>query len=563
MEEFKKLGISDNIIKVLEKKGFTKPTTIQTKAIPLLLEGKKDVVGQSQTGTGKTAGFGIPIIQTIEANSKKTQAIILTPTRELAMQVARAIDSLKGNKRIEVLAVYGGSPIGPQRAKLRAGVEIVVGTPGRVIDLIQRNSLKLGQIKFAVLDEADEMLNMGFVEDIETILDNAPLDKTMLLFSATMPRAILNIAKKYMREYEFIEVEKTNVITQTVEQIYYDVNARERVAALQRIIDSNLDFYGIIFCNTKATVDHLAHKLSTMNYSSAALHGDITQSQREKILLKFRNKQITILVATDVAARGIDVNDLTHVVNYSLPQSPESYVHRIGRTGRAGKKGTSITLVIPSERRKLSFVERTNRCKLIKHNLPTVESILKNKKIQIIKIIGEIVEANEGKSSSYDLMAKELLARNKPLNVVSAILKYSFKNQFESKSYDPINEVSEGKNSRNSSSGSSKRGKRRSPRRDSRGRRRESRSGGSRQRSSNSSSERSDNRSEGRTERRSEERSNRKPSSRNRSGERLREGRSSSRKNRTRESKSSRSSESRGSDKPEKRFKKKSFKKGR
>ena len=284
MEKFIKLGLTEKTLRALEKKGFTEPTEIQAKAIPLLLEGKKDVVGQSQTGTGKTASFALPILEKIEENTKDVQAIILTPTRELALQVAEEIDSLKGDRRIEVLAVYGGTPISTQRQKLNRGVGIVVGTPGRVMDLQNRGSLRLNHIKYAVLDEADEMLNMGFVEDIETILKNTPKEKSMLLFSATMPKQILNIAKKYMKEYELIEVEKENVTIQTVEQVYYNVNGRDRTEALKRLIDNYVDFYGIVFCNTKAATDTLAHQLRKLHYSAAAIHGDISQGQREKIL---------------------------------------------------------------------------------------------------------------------------------------------------------------------------------------------------------------------------------------------------------------------------------------
>ena len=453
MEEFKKLGLSDETIKVLEKKGYTEPTSIQAKAIPLLLKGKKDVVGQSQTGTGKTASFALPIIETIKESSKIVQAIILAPTRELALQVAGEINSLKGERNIKVLAVYGGAAITTQIQKLKKGIDIVVGTPGRVMDLQKRKNLNLDNIKYAVLDEADEMLNMGFVKDIEKILKNTPEDKKMLLFSATMPKPILNIAKKYMREYEFIEVEKTELVIDTVEQIYYDVNSRDRNEALKRVIDYNNDFYGIVFCNRKSDVDTLTHQLLNMNYSAAALHGDITQGQREKILGQFRKKQVKLLIATDVAARGIDIDDLTHVVNFSLPQSPESYVHRIGRTGRAGKKGIAITFVIPSERRKLSFVERINSCKLTKHKLPSAKDIVAHKEVQMKEIIKNIIEKNSVKSlEKYKLIAEELLEGNKPDEIIAAVLKYSFKNQLDLSTYKDISEVSRSSSSSDSRS---------------------------------------------------------------------------------------------------------------
>ncbi|MEA3429943.1 MAG: DEAD/DEAH box helicase [Nanoarchaeota archaeon] len=459
MEEFKQLGLSDNVIEVLKKKGFTKPTTIQVKVIPLLLEGEKDVVGQSQTGTGKTASFALPILERIKERSKTVQAIILTPTRELALQVSQEIDSLKGNKNIRILSVYGGASIGPQRQKLKDGVDIVVGTPGRVMDLQRRRSLKLDDIKYAVLDEADEMLNMGFVEDIETILQHTPKDKKMLLFSATMPKPILKIAKRYMHEYEFIEVEKAHVVTKNVEQIYYDINPKDRVEALKRIIDNNLDFHGIVFCKTKAEVDVLSNQLVKMSYGVAGLHGDIAQNQREKILQQFRKKHVNVLVATDVAARGIDVNDLTHVINYSLPQSPQLYVHRIGRTGRAGKKGIAITFVIPSEKRKLVFVERTNNCKLIKQKLPSAKDIIKHKEAQIKTIIKNIIDATAGKASKYKLMAKELLEEHDSHEVVAAVLKYSLKHELDFNSYRDISEPKPSRHSSNSGRGGFRRGR--------------------------------------------------------------------------------------------------------
>ncbi len=442
MEEFKKLGLSDNSIKALKKKGFEKPTEIQAKVIPLLLEGKKDIVGQSQTGTGKTAGFALPILEKIKEHSKTIQAIILTPTRELAVQVAKEIDSLKGEKKIKILAVYGGSSIDNQLSKLKKGIDIVVGTPGRIMDLQRRKALRLEHIQYAVLDEADEMLNMGFVEDIEDILKCTPEDKNMLLFSATIPKQILKIAKRYMREYELIEIGKEHVIIDTVEQIYYDVNARDRFEVLKRVIDFYSDFHGIVFCNTRATVDNLTQQLTKLNYNAAALHGDITQSQREKILQQFRDKYVKILVATDVAARGIDVNDLTHVINFSLPQSPESYVHRIGRTGRAGKQGISITFVIPSEKGKLKFVERINNCKIAKHEIPSPKEIIQNKEMHIKIIIDSIIKVNKGKSSKYTLMAEELLKNYDASEVVSAVLKYSFKNELNTTTYKDISKPS-------------------------------------------------------------------------------------------------------------------------
>lgn len=438
MEEFKNLGLSDNTVNILKKKGFTQPTVIQSKVIPILLQGQKDVVGQSQTGTGKTASFALPILETIEKHSKTVRAIILTPTRELAIQVAKEIDSLKWDDTIKVLAIYGGSGIDQQIQKLREGIDIVVGTPGRVMDLQRRNALKLNNIEYAVLDEADEMLNMGFVEDIENILQSAPKDKKMLLFSATMPNQILKIAQNYMREYEMIAIEKSQVVTSIVEQIYYDISAKDRIEGIRRVMDYYSNFHGIIFCNTKSSVDTVTAQLTKMGYAAASLHGDITQSQREKILQQFRDKQVRALVATDVAARGIDVTDLTHVINFSLLQSPESYVHRIGRTGRAGKQGIAITFIMPSERQRLGFVERTNNCTLEKRELPTPKEIIANREYELKKIITNMIEYAKNKPSRHEQLVKELLNENDPEQVVSSLIRYSLKNDLDLSTYKQL-----------------------------------------------------------------------------------------------------------------------------
>jgi len=437
MEKFRELGLSANTVKAIEKKGFTEPTSIQSKVIPLLLKGEKDVVGQSQTGTGKTASFGLPMIERLGKHNKNyIRAIVLAPTRELASQVAEEINSLKGDSTLKTISVYGGASIETQIRNIKNGVDIIVGTPGRVMDLQRRGTLKLNRIEFAVLDEADEMLNMGFVEDIKTILENAPEDKNMLLFSATMPKQILAIAENYMREYEFIEVEKSQTTTKNVEQLYYDVQSKDRSEAVRRIIDFYPDFHGIIFCNRKSTVDTLTNQLSKLDHLAASLHGDISQGQREKILQQFKDKKVKALIATDVAARGIDVNNLTHVINFSLPQSPESYVHRIGRTGRAGKKGIAITLVIPSEKGKVKFVERINNCKLTKAELPDVETIIENKEKQIKVIINNIIEKNKTKNpSKYNIMAKEFLKEHSAEEIIAGLLKYGFKNDLNIDNY--------------------------------------------------------------------------------------------------------------------------------
>lgn len=452
MEEFKKLGLSNNVIKALKKKGYLAPTDIQQKTIPILLKGKVDIIAQSQTGTGKTAGFALPIIEKCLDNSKHVQALILAPTRELALQVTSEIESLLGDKKLRVLAVYGGSSIRDQIKALKIGVDIVVGTPGRVIDLIKRKELVLSKISFAVLDEADEMLNMGFIDDIKKILTFTNDNKRMLLFSATMPKVIMNIAKKFMKEIVTFKVEKEDLTLQAIEQVYYEISGKDRFSGLRRIIDINNDIYCIIFCKTKATVDEVAHKLVNLNYNAVALHGDISQAHREKILKQFKDKNVKILVATDVAARGIHVNDLTHVINYSLPQDPESYVHRIGRTGRVGKKGIAITFLMPSEKRKLNFFEKIVGSSLIKKEFPSVDEIIEIKQNNIKNKIEKIINSDYNKK--FEKLAKEILITNSPIKAVASILQYSFKNELKHDNYKKIEKIShrEYKSDRNNKS---------------------------------------------------------------------------------------------------------------
>jgi len=325
------LVLSENTLKALSKKGFEEPTPIQELVIPRLLSGTQDIVGQAQTGTGKTAAFGLPLIELLDDKSPFVEAIVLTPTRELALQVAEEMNSLKGKKRLNIVPIYGGQSMELQLRRLESGAHIVVGTPGRVIDHINRKTLRLNKLKFMVLDEADEMLNMGFIEDIEEIIKHTNEDKRMLLFSATMPKEILNIARKYMKDYEVLAVKNKQLTTELTEQIYFEVREDDKFEALCRIRDMEKEFYGLIFCRTKVDVDNVCSRLIDRGYNAEALHGDISQYQRERILKRFKARQINMLVATDVAARGIDISDLTHVINYSLPQDPESYVHRIGR----------------------------------------------------------------------------------------------------------------------------------------------------------------------------------------------------------------------------------------
>lgn len=433
MTGFSALGISEEVLKALEQKGFENPTPIQELTIPLLLNSTNDIVGQAQTGTGKTAAFGIPIIERFDPNDRNVQALILTPTRELALQVCEEIKSYRGSKKISICAVYGGSSIMMQIKDLERGAHIVVGTPGRVIDLIDRRKLKLGNVKFMVLDEADEMLNMGFIDDVEKIVKETPEERRMLMFSATMPDRILSLAKRHMGKFDLISVKKEELTNTSIEQTYYEVPNRDKFDALCRIIDMETDIYGIVFCNTKVEVTEMTLRLNERGYSADCIHGDVVQSQREKVIRQFKSNQKGILVATDVAARGIDVSDLTHVINYSLPQDPESYVHRIGRTGRAGKLGKAISLVPADERRKLLFISRISNAPIKKAYLPDATDMIRIKKERIKNNLLSILTSE--KHFEYGTFALELLEIAEPQEVLAALLRLSFKNELDPKGY--------------------------------------------------------------------------------------------------------------------------------
>ncbi len=436
---FQELGLSEGIVSAITEKGFTNPTPIQQATIPLLLSNTIDVVGQAQTGTGKTAAFGLPLLDLLQENQKKVQALVLVPTRELALQVATELISYKGDKKLFVCTVYGGQSIQTQIRDLKKGVDIVVGTPGRIMDHMERGTLKIDNITHLILDEADEMLNMGFVEDIETILADTPKNKRVLLFSATMPSRILDIAKRYMGKYELVKVTPQVLTTDLTEQVYYEVAGRDKKEALCRIIDFAGDFYGLVFCQTKIETDEIAMYLHEQGYASEAIHGDVSQAQREKTLGKFKKKRINILVATDVAARGIDVKDLTHVVNYSLPQEAETYVHRIGRTGRAGKTGIAISLVSPSDSRKFAMVKRIAKAEIKRMTLPDAQKVVRKKieklKAQLFQLIGD------GEVEPYFELADELLGGVAPEEMVAALLRLHHKDEFNPETYKPIKEA--------------------------------------------------------------------------------------------------------------------------
>lgn len=437
LTKFRELGISDTMLETLHKKGFEEPTPIQAKTIPFLLANKKDLIGKAQTGTGKTAAFGIPLIENITTNQGYVQALILAPTRELAIQVTEELSSFAGAFQTKIISIYGGQPIDRQISRLQRGVDIVVGTPGRVIDHLNRKTLDISKISYIVLDEADEMLNMGFIEDIEAILKMAPKSKRTVLFSATMPDHIERLAKKYMGEYELLSVMSNNAGRPNIEQIYFEVAQSDKFEALHRIIDVEESFYGMVFCRTKVDVDEITSKLLNRGFRAEMLHGDLSQGQREKVLQKFRNKKVNIMVATDVAARGLDVDNLTHVINYALPQDPESYMHRIGRTGRAGKSGTAITLITPSEYRKLISIQKMANTKITKQAVPNVKDVIDSKKTRIMSSIVKSME--EGGFADLENIAADILASNSdPKIAISALLKLAFKNELSESSYNEI-----------------------------------------------------------------------------------------------------------------------------
>jgi ATP-dependent RNA helicase DeaD len=372
--DFSQLNLRPQLVQAVTEQGYTEPTPIQIGIIPLMLAGK-DVIGQAQTGTGKTAAFALPMLHNLQPGEKRIQGLVLTPTRELALQVAGAITEYGRHGGVKVLAVYGGQAYGPQIGQLRRGVDIVVGTPGRLLDLIHRGVLEFGALRTVVLDEADEMLSMGFIEDIETILANTPPERQTALFSATLPTEIRRLAEHYMRDPQPVTIQGKQMTLEAIEQRYYLVNSGDKGAALTRLFEVEEITSALIFVRTRAETSDLAGELTSRGFPAEALSGDLSQDARERTLNRFRQNQIQVVVATDVAARGLDIDNISHVFNYQLPDDPEIYVHRIGRTGRAGKTGVAITLVSPAERRRLAHVESFVHQKIQRATLPTEEEI--------------------------------------------------------------------------------------------------------------------------------------------------------------------------------------------
>ncbi|WP_035404366.1 DEAD/DEAH box helicase [Bacillus sp. SJS] len=418
--KFQDLGLSEGTMKAINKMGFEEATPIQAQTIPLGLQGK-DIIGQAQTGTGKTAAFGLPLIEKINTEDQNIQAIIIAPTRELAVQVSEELYKLSYYKRARVLPIYGGQDISRQIRALKKYPHIIVGTPGRLLDHINRKTLKLETVHTVVLDEADEMLNMGFIEDIESILSNVPENHQTLLFSATMPDPIRRIAERFMKDPELVKVQAKEVTTPNITQYYIDTHEKKKFDVLTRLLDIQSPELAIVFGRTKRRVDELSEALNLRGYTAEGIHGDLSQARRMSALRKFKSGNIDVLVATDVAARGLDISGVTHVYNFDVPQDPESYVHRIGRTGRAGKTGIAMTFITPREMDMLKSIERTTKRKMDKMTPPTLDQALEGQQTMTSEKIRSVIE--EGNLSYYSKAAAQLLEEFDSEVIVAAAIK--------------------------------------------------------------------------------------------------------------------------------------------
>ncbi|MFM1650894.1 DEAD/DEAH box helicase [Brevibacillus sp. B_LB10_24] len=426
MTNFTDFALHKSIMQSIHDMGFEEPSPIQAACIPRILTGV-DLIGQAQTGTGKTAAFGIPLIEKV-TTANTIQAIVLTPTRELAIQVSGELRRIAKYKRIRTLPIYGGQSISHQIRALKQGVQVVIGTPGRVLDHLRRKTLRLDNVTMLVLDEADEMLDMGFIEDIETIISHLNEDRQTLLFSATMPAEIKRLATRYMKKPETVAVSREEVTAPLIEQVYYKMFERNKLDSLCRILDSEDVELGIIFCRTKRGVDELTEALQARGYLADGLHGDLSQAQRDKVMKAFREGTIEFLIATDVAARGIDVGNVTHVINYDIPQDPESYVHRIGRTGRAGRKGIAMTLVTPREMRQMMIIQKQTKAAIVSRNVPTLEEVAERKQEQLREQLINLIES-DGIAEMYEKVAQNLAADYSPEQIAAAALHLAFHNE--------------------------------------------------------------------------------------------------------------------------------------
>ena len=420
MPTFQEMGLSRLVIEATTNMGFEEATLIQEQAIPVALTGR-DIIGQAQTGTGKTAAFGIPLVEKMDIELGKTQGIVITPTRELAVQVAEELNRIGQFKKVRALPIYGGQDITRQIRSLKNRPQIIVGTPGRLMDHMRRKTIKLDNIKIVVLDEADEMLNMGFLEDIETILKEIPQERQTLLFSATMPKPIQNLAARFLRNSEFISVKPKEITVPNVEQDYYELHEKQKFDVLCRLLDIQSPERAIIFGRTKRRVDELHEALNKRGYSAEGLHGDLTQARRDTVLRRFREGVTDILVATDVAARGLDITGVTHVYNFDVPQDPESYVHRIGRTGRVGKSGLAVTFITSREQNHLRLIETMTNRKIVRKPIPSVTEAIEGQQRLAAEKLMKAVE--DGNLYQYKELAESLLEDNDSITLVAAMLK--------------------------------------------------------------------------------------------------------------------------------------------
>ncbi len=439
--DFSQLNLNDDLVKAVTELGYTTPTPIQAAVIPAMLSGQ-DVMGQAQTGTGKTAAFALPVLQNLAPGVKRVQTLILAPTRELAMQVAESIYAYGRHQGVKVLAIYGGQPYERQIRRLKKGVEVVVGTPGRLLDLIGQGALDLRSINTLVLDEADEMLSMGFIEDIETILSHVTSPHQTALFSATLPTPIRRLADRYMTDPKPITIEHKQRTVAAIEQRYYLVNEADKLAALTRLFEVETISRALIFARTRVETGSLANELGLRGFPAEALNGDLSQDTRERVLSRFQDNKLKVLVATDIAARGLDIDDVSHVFNFDLPQFPESYVHRVGRTGRAGKSGTAITLISPKEKWRLRKIEQYTRQRLTQATLPSVDEILAHREAEWRERM--IVWLKRGRYTKERHLVTELMeAGFDPTEIASAALKIARADE-KNRPVDPIGEIKTG-----------------------------------------------------------------------------------------------------------------------
>lgn len=438
---FADFGLSAETLAALELKGFSEPTPVQKLAIPPLLENRADVIAQAQTGTGKTAAYGIPIIELLrkEGNTGRNappRALVLAPTRELAMQIEAELHSLCGRRTLRTAVFYGGQNIEVQLALLKAGTDIAIGTPGRLLDLIRRHALVLSGVRFAVLDEADEMLDMGFIEDIEAILKETPQEKRMLMFSATIPDEIRRIAEQFMNDPLYVATQAVRAPVENIRHIACEVRREDKPAALERILAVSDDPYAMVFCRTRQDVDELTSQFQKMGYPVEALHGELAQSQRTRIITRFKARQFHVLIATDVAARGLDVNDLTLVVNYSLPQNADIYIHRVGRTGRAGKTGTAVTFTTPGERRRFEMIRHETGGLIRMEPLPGPDAVVAMKKKSFLRELRGTVE-NGVSRECRDFALSLLKNAADPVETLAGVLQMHFHDDLREDKYPP------------------------------------------------------------------------------------------------------------------------------